>query len=1056
MATGSSSSQSAHQAHSEVDLSHFFVTAIIVTHDGAAWLPEVIAALSSQKRPIDRVIAVDTGSVDASAKLLRAAGITCIPAERDLGYGDAIEIALEQIPKLHHPAELAGLTEPADLFHEMIWLIHDDCAPAKDALQLLLEAIKDRPQVVIAGPKLLGWYDRDHLLEAGISIAPNGARWTGLEAREQNQGQHDEIKEVLSVSTAGMLVRRAAFEELGGLDPNLALFRDDVDLGWRAYVAGFSAICVGAASAFHAEAAASERRTVDVSEAFLHRPLLLDRRNAAYVMLANSSWWMVPWLIIQLLGTSLLRVIFDLLAKLPGYAGDEIAAVALLLIHPADLIKARRSRRRKRLLSPSVVAAFIPPRGSQIRAGFDQVTNTISQRLASSTEFETAPQQSYSDLGVISEEFDEPDFSLPARTSIIRRFIRRPDSLSLIGIIALAIISAHARFGSLDGGALGFIPTSGADLLRNYAQAWHLVGMGSAVAAPPWMAIIAIASLATLGHLSLFVTLLFLITPPLAFIIFVTSLRRIGISQNSSTFGGLVYVLTPLLWSSLNQGRIDILVLYLLAPIFIVVNPLMLSMVAISWRRVFATTLLISVVVSFSPLLLATWLIVQFSLLIREVIGIAGNSQKSAGWIQRIESTVFRPIAKRFAAFISALLLTLPWSLGLLIHPTEFLLTPGIPLANGGTVQTLLSNPGGQGAPAWWVIAPVTLFMLFSAFIRSMRRSALVSAAILAAAILLNALHLSGHGATEPVYVGAAFLVISIILIPPMLVVLEKVTPNLRLRNLGISHLAIAGATLLSFLSIALFAGWVLVGQSTSLVQSDQSDVVPAFLSAIAQSPAKPKTLVLSSTPTTTTFFISRGNRLGLGDADVVTQTPPQIADAVSQLISGSGVSAAKTLGSFGIQYFFLKSPVVPETARVIDGVGGFTRMSATKIGIVWHIVGSSPRIMLTSAVGKNYIIPASDIGATGNAPETGQITLAEQYDRSWRLISNGVNVPLRHAPSGSPVFTVTSPGKVTILFDATAHRGLISLQLLTLLIAGVMALPSGRRRRQVPLEELV
>ena len=1047
MATHNPAQQSTHLSSSESDLSHFFVTAIIVTHDGATWLPEVIAALSSQTRPIDRIIAVDTGSVDASPKLLRSAGITFISADRELGYGDAIEMALEQTPKLHDPVALAN---------ECIWLIHDDCAPAKETLRLLLEAIKDRPQVVIAGPKLLGWYDRDHLLEAGVSIAPNGARWTGLEPREQNQGQHDEIKEVLSVSTAGMLVRRAAFEELGGLDPNLALFRDDVDLGWRAYVAGFSAICVGAASAFHAQAAASERRTVDVSEAFLHRPLLLDRRNAAYVMLANSSWWTLPWLVIQLLGTSFLRVIFDLLAKLPGYAGDEIAAVALLLIHPTDLIKARRSRRRKRLLSPSVVGPYIPPRGSQIRAGFDQVTNTIAQRLKSEPEVTGVERESYADLGVISEEFDEPDFSLPARISILRGVVRRPDTLSLLAVSALAIISAHARFGSLVGGALGFIPATGTDLLRHYAQAWHLVGMGSTVSAPPWMAIIGLASIVTLGHLPIFVTLLFLLTPPLAFIIFVTSLRHIGVSQRTSTFGGLVYVLTPLLWSSLNQGRIDILVLYLLAPIFIFVRPLMVSMLDISWRRTFATILLVALVASFSPLLLALWLLVQLVLLTSEIIALLRDPEKSAGWIDLLESAQFRPVSKRIAAIITVPLLTLPWSLGLLIHPTQFLLAPGIPLANGGAVPSLLLNPGGTGAPAWWVIAPVSLFTLFSLFIRSMRRSALVSACLLALAILLNAFHIPGHGAVEPVYVGALFLVISIILIPPMLVVLERVTPNLRVRNLGISHLAIAGATVLSLVSTILFAGWVLIGQSTSLVQSDQSDVVPAFVSALAQSPAKPKTLVLSATNSTTTFFISRGNPLGLGDADVATETPPQIEDAVSQLITGSGVSAAKVLGSFGIQYLFLKAPVSPESARAIDGVGGFTRMSATQIGIVWHIVGSSPRVILAGTNGKNYLIPASDIGATGKAVEPGQLVVAEKYDRSWRLISNGVNVPLQHATSGLPVFSVSSPGKVTLLFDATAHRGLISLQLLTLLIAVVMALPSGRRRRQVPLEELV
>ena len=1037
-----------HFANQELDLSRFFVTAIIVTHDGATWLPEVIASLSSQTRAIDRIIAVDTGSIDSSPKLIRAAGITLIQADRDLGYGDAIELALDQSPALHDPVGAA---------HECVWLIHDDCAPTKRALQLLLEALHDRPQVVIAGPKLLGWYDRDHLLEAGISIAPNGARWTGMERREQDQGQHDEIKEVLSVSTAGMLVRRVAFEELGGLDPNLALFRDDVDLGWRARVAGFGAICVGAATAFHAQASASERRNVDVSEAFLHRPLLLDRRNAAYVILANCSWWMLPWLTIQLLATSFLRVIFDLLAKLPGYAGDEIGAVALLLIHPTDLIKARRNRRKKRLLSPSVVAQFIPPRGSQIRSGVDRITTTISNRIRLlNADSNSEIPQTYSDLGIITEEFDEPDFELPVRLSLIRGIVRRPDSLAVIAIFVLSCISARSRFGSLVGGTLGFIPSSGRDLLRSYAQAWHLVGMGSAVASPPWLAIVGVASLATWGHLSLLFTLFFLLTPPLAFIIFVNSLRHIGISQNVSTFGGLIYVFTPLLWSSLNQGRIDILVLYLILPSFIYIKPLMVNIADLSWRRIFALTLLAAVVASFSPIFLAGWLIIQLTLLTSGSVSALRDGRKSAGWIELLESQALSPVWRRIIVVITTVLLMLPWSLGALTHPTQFLLAPGIPIANGGVLHTLLINPGGEGSPPWWIISPTALIIVFSFFWRSLQGKALYCAGILTIAIMLNSLHITGHGATESVYVGAALLFISIILIPPALREIQKITPNLRLRHLGMTHIAIALATALTFASTAIFAGWILSGQTTSLVQSDQSDVLPAFVAALAQSPAKPKTLVLAFTPNATTFFISRGNPLSLGDADVVTQTPPEILEAVNQLASGTGVTSSKTLGSFGIQYLYIKAPVPPEIARAIDGVGGFTRMSATEIGTVWRIIGAAPRVMFTNAQGENSLIPASDIGATGIVSSAGTVSLAEKYDRSWRLIDNGAPIPLQHAVSGLPIFVVSPPGKVTILFDATAHRGLVSLQLLTLLFSVVMALPSGRRRRQVPLEELV
>ncbi|MEY4151924.1 MAG: hypothetical protein RJB28_991 [Actinomycetota bacterium] len=48
-----------------------FVTAIIVSHDGALWLPEVVTSLAKQRRHVDQLIAIDTGSQDSSVKLLK-------------------------------------------------------------------------------------------------------------------------------------------------------------------------------------------------------------------------------------------------------------------------------------------------------------------------------------------------------------------------------------------------------------------------------------------------------------------------------------------------------------------------------------------------------------------------------------------------------------------------------------------------------------------------------------------------------------------------------------------------------------------------------------------------------------------------------------------------------------------------------------------------------------------------------------------------------------------------------------------------------------------------
>ena len=52
-------------------------------------------------------------------------------------------------------------------------------------------------------------------------------------------------------SAACLLVRRAAFEELGGFDEALFLYCEDVDLGWRSWLSGWRCIYVPSARCLH-------------------------------------------------------------------------------------------------------------------------------------------------------------------------------------------------------------------------------------------------------------------------------------------------------------------------------------------------------------------------------------------------------------------------------------------------------------------------------------------------------------------------------------------------------------------------------------------------------------------------------------------------------------------------------------------------------------------------------------------------------------------------------------------------------------------------------------
>ena len=104
---------------------------------------------------------------------------------------------------------------------EWIWLLHDDAAPAPEALAELLHAVERAPSVTVAGCKQLDWNAERRLIDVGLSTSRWAERLTLIEADELDQGQYDGRSDTFAVNSAGMLVRRDIWEHLKGFDPAL-------------------------------------------------------------------------------------------------------------------------------------------------------------------------------------------------------------------------------------------------------------------------------------------------------------------------------------------------------------------------------------------------------------------------------------------------------------------------------------------------------------------------------------------------------------------------------------------------------------------------------------------------------------------------------------------------------------------------------------------------------------------------------------------------------------------------------------------------------------------
>ena len=1009
------------------------VTALLVVHDGATWLPEVVASIASQSRGADQILAIDTGSTDASAKLLKGARIPTITLDRATPFGSAIQFGLSQLP----PA--------IDGVEEWLWILHDDCSLDAGALQELLSAVADRPNIAMAGPKLLGWHDRTHLLEVGISIATNGSRWTGLEPHEYDQGQHDGNHEVLSVSTAGALIRRDIFEELGGYDSNLELFRDDVDFGWRAHAAGYSVLAVTSAIGFHAQAASSERRAIDIEGAPLHRPLLLDRRNAAYVLLANSSWWRLPLLVLQLLSGALIRSIIFLFAKLPGYASDEILAIASLLIHPGELLGARKSRRSQRLVSSSNVLQFIPSRWTQIRSGASRSIENLRNRIFPDEIDESAPVISELDIN------EEEEILSPLPGNPWKSLFTRPFIIALTVLAVLTFGWTRHRVGSISGGALAVSPDGAHSLFKFFTESWHLVGMGSNIEAPIWTLILAIASITTFGNTALLISLFFIVAPFLALWSAHTYLKRLTSSAALSAGAALLYALSPVSITAINSGRLGVLILLILTPVLLT----LLTPSEASWEKVeelplrylFAIALLLWVIAAFNPQLLLAIALVTAVMIYRDFIALDRDFKSSL---------LHRRLARRSIPLGIPFLLLAPQSLGYLVHPTRMLMEIGIQEPGGGATLALISNPGGAGSIPWWSFSPVTLLLIVTYFsISSARKYATLGLAALFTATILASVLISGNGSSARGYVFAGtFLTIATFLaLVATVLMFDDLRSRLEVTHLNYQHFAVAFVLLVTIIYSATSSLWVISAGGNSPVQNNSAPILPAYLAVEEDAKSIVIRPVAAKDHTALAYYISRGSDITLGEADVAQSIDPVISAAVEGLIDNTGVTSSKVFAAFGIKYVFVANPAHQELIQTIDGIGGFIRESATDVGTVWKVTESTGSVIFTDFSGKVSILD-KELG-TVIAPGAGTLTLTESYSSSWQAIAAGVQLEREKSKYGLPTFKVTEGGEVFFLHDGTKRRAWISIFIIAFVTTVIMALPGGRRRREMSDQEL-
>jgi GT2 family glycosyltransferase len=1008
---------------------------VIVAHDGAAWLPHIAEALLGQTRPVQRVVAVDTGSRDRSgAVLAELLGRSVVfGMDRKTGYGAAIAHALR------HRAANTNVPGPAGLAPgertEWVWLLHDDCEPAPDALEQLLRGAAESRSAAVLGPKVMDWADRRVLLETGITIDGAGRRITGIEPREVDQGQHDGDRDVMAVSSAGMLVRRDVWDQVGGFDPAMPLLRDDVDFCWRVHAAGHRVRVITDAVVYHLEATARNRRTPSAAP----RPRRMDRHNALLTLLANLPLGPALSALAGNLVLSALRTVFFLLAKRPRAALDEFTGVGSVLGHPLQLAAARRQRARGRRAAYGRLRADLPP-GHSVR----RLAEFAASVFYTSTQIDTAGSHHATD------DPTDDDFML-VDNGLAQRILTHPGVLLVAGLTIIALVAERSLLGAgtLTGGALTPAWGGVGALWHEYLQGFHPAGIGSDSSTPPYVAVIATLATVLGGKPWLAIDVIMIGAIPLAGLAAFLATRRVTKSVLTRVWAAVAYALLPVGMGAVAGGRVGSAVVFVLIPVIALLAARIFTEAPRRARRAaWATGLVVAIAAAFVPLI---WVVAVLAAL----LGAVAFRRSGRGMLINLGITAVVPPV-----------LLLPWTLDVVARPSLLFLeagnkVPGLATAALPARSLLLLSPGGPGLPPFWVTGGLALAAL-GALLLTARRSLVMagwSVALLGllVSIAVSRMLLTTDDASKRVvaWPGISLAIAAVGLVLAAVVAADALPAQLgegrwrRPAGLGVLVLTVAACS-----APLLAAGsWVATGVRGP-IGGAAAPVLPPFVSVSSNTGQRLRTLVMRAEHGTITYEVLRGADPLLGATDLAQPPAAQrTLDAVVSTLAAPGGGGAQdqgqALAAMGIGYILLPTAADATLASTLNSAADLRPVSKTSAFQLWRVTRPAARVRVLEPGGQLISVPSGPVSVSAAAaPRSGGTLELAEPAGGWTATLNGTALQSVPSPAGSWAQAFRLPpggGTLDISHSQLGRTLIVVLEALALLVVIGLGLPGAR-----------
>ncbi|HEX7097565.1 MAG TPA: glycosyltransferase family 2 protein, partial [Acidimicrobiales bacterium] len=473
------------------------VLAVVVTHDPGPDFEATLASLAAQDYDRLSVLVVDVASAEDLTPRIKAVlpEATIVRRDEDEGFGAAANVVLEDGPRA-----------------ALYLFCHDDVALQPDAVSRLVEEVL-RSNAAVVGPKMVDWDDPSVLRDVGLVVDKFGVSMSAVEEGELDQEQHDALTDVFAVPGGCTMVRADLFRTIGGFDPAITFRGDDVDLCWRAQLAGARVMVVPAAVVRH-HGQLNTRRLVDDTRR-------LRMRHQLRTLLSCTSFMRLVRLLPQAMALSVAEMVLAVIGGRVSHARDVVGAWTWNLRRLPEIHRRRKQISQFRQVSDSEVHQL------QVRG---------SVRLRAFLRGQIGRHESMGGLAASGRNF-----------ALALRHAPNRDVLVVLAVLVLVLLvgSRHLLTRAIPAvGELAPLEGGTRALLEDWWRGWHTRALGTSTPAPTALVLFGLAGIPLFGHAALLRTVLTLAPLPLGLIGMWRVMRPFA-SQRAATVATVAYAANP-------------------------------------------------------------------------------------------------------------------------------------------------------------------------------------------------------------------------------------------------------------------------------------------------------------------------------------------------------------------------------------------------------------------------------------------------------------------------------------------------------------------------------